>query len=641
MLTIPTPFLSILPRTRHIRHNMVCAKALGMKYVSKKEKAAEAKKQKAKKKRIAKQKRKKEKAVEKEKWNKEKNGIANHSEVTTVMEDGDAPRKAPRPGRTSRYTGVTRIKGRKDSPWRARIRVNGNDQFLGHYVSERVAAEAFDVAALYYRGEKAAFNFPIEDVRRFVIPEILQKKILQDCDRGSDDGDGSSDDFNLVYRRLRGRRPKKTKTEERNNYKRVDAVKEEKLPRRKKERSQYTGVVRHREYKDHPWGAQNHYDGSTRSLGSYATEQEAAKAFDAAAVNLTSRDENMRLNFGVKRARSFEWPLQLAELVGGKFDESDISNDDVMETLPKEKRDFEAKRKKEKTPTTTTRRKRLSQYIGVSRRNDSSWYAQIVERGKHYHLGTYAVEREAAEAFDAAALYFRGRKANLNFGVVQASTFKLPSRIAKLFPVGSDNIVGISAPSMPTEVAEEIEETGGQAGPGAGSMVASPSTTILTTPPPPSFVGFQNATRIQQESQYFGVSRSGEASKPWKAHIYGRGDRPSLSLGGSFASELEAAEASDAAALYFLGEKAAFNFSLEKARNFLIPEVLLNMILSGQVGPRRSPRSKNKRSRSVLDEAGDDDGTFGNISSSTSANNTICFEHGGNKRRRIDGDAVN
>lgn len=61
-------------------------------------------------------------------------------------------------GRSSRYKGVTRTKGRK--PWRAVIKVHQKFREIGEYTSELQAAYAYDAAAREAFGEFACTNFP-------------------------------------------------------------------------------------------------------------------------------------------------------------------------------------------------------------------------------------------------------------------------------------------------------------------------------------------------------------------------------------------------------------------------------------------------------------------------------------------------
>src|SRR5262249_32638796 len=67
-----------------------------------------------------------------------------------------------RPGQRppSRFKAVRRPAHSKENPWRARIRVNGQQSHLGVFATEEEAARAYDRAARHHFGEFARLNFP-------------------------------------------------------------------------------------------------------------------------------------------------------------------------------------------------------------------------------------------------------------------------------------------------------------------------------------------------------------------------------------------------------------------------------------------------------------------------------------------------
>lgn len=67
--------------------------------------------------------------------------------------------QGPNSRNTSGFKGVSRMR----SKWRAVLRVNGRDQWLGVYLTPEDAARAVDAAALTAWGEYARLNFPPEE----------------------------------------------------------------------------------------------------------------------------------------------------------------------------------------------------------------------------------------------------------------------------------------------------------------------------------------------------------------------------------------------------------------------------------------------------------------------------------------------
>jgi len=60
--------------------------------------------------------------------------------------------------RASKYKGIGHTKRNRTKKWSAKICVNGKQKGLGSFLTEREAAEAYNVAALKYHGEFANLN---------------------------------------------------------------------------------------------------------------------------------------------------------------------------------------------------------------------------------------------------------------------------------------------------------------------------------------------------------------------------------------------------------------------------------------------------------------------------------------------------
>ncbi|QHO03074.1 AP2-like ethylene-responsive transcription factor [Arachis hypogaea] len=174
----------------------------------------------------------------------------------------------------------------------------------------------------------------------------------------------------------------------------------------------YRGVTRHRwtgRYEAHLWDNSCRREGQARKgrQGGYDKEEKAARAYDLAALKY----------WGPTATTNFPVSNYIKELEEMK----DVGKLEFIASLRRRSSGFS---------------RGASIYRGVTRHHQQGrWQARIgrVAGNKDLYLGTFASEEEAAEAYDIAAIKFRGLNAVTNF---ETSRYNVEAIMNNSLPVG-------------------------------------------------------------------------------------------------------------------------------------------------------------------------------------------------------------
>ncbi|CAL9244970.1 unnamed protein product [Arabidopsis halleri] len=174
----------------------------------------------------------------------------------------------------------------------------------------------------------------------------------------------------------------------------------------------YRGVTRHRwtgRYEAHLWDNSCRREGQARKgrQGGYDKEDRAARAYDLAALKYWG--PTATTNFPVA-----SYSKELEEM-------NHMTKLEFIASLRRKSSGFS---------------RGASMYRGVTRHHQQGrWQARIgrVAGNKDLYLGTFATEEEAAEAYDIAAIKFRGINAVTNF---EMNRYDVEAVMKSSFPVG-------------------------------------------------------------------------------------------------------------------------------------------------------------------------------------------------------------
>ncbi|KAK7388523.1 hypothetical protein VNO78_23341 [Psophocarpus tetragonolobus] len=240
----------------------------------------------------------------------------------------------------------------------------------------------------------------------------------------------------------------------------------------------YRGVTRHRwtgRYEAHLWDNSCRREGQSRKgrqvyLGGYDKEDKAARAYDLAALKYWG--PTTTTNFPIS---NYEKELE---------DMKNMTRQEFVASLRRKSSGFS---------------RGASIYRGVTRHHQHGrWQARIgrVAGNKDLYLGTFSTQEEAAEAYDIAAIKFRGLNAVTNFDM---SRYDVKSIANSTLPIG-----GLSSKNKNS--ADSASESKSHEASRSEEHPSSASSVTFGSQQPPSSSTLSFAIPIKQDpSDYWSI----------------------------------------------------------------------------------------------------------------------------------------
>lgn len=242
----------------------------------------------------------------------------------------------------------------------------------------------------------------------------------------------------------------------------------------------YRGVTRHRwtgRYEAHLWDNSCRREGQSRKgrqvyLGGYDKEDKAARAYDLAALKYWG--PTTTTNFPIA---SYEKELE---------EMKHMTRQEFVASLRRKSSGFS---------------RGASIYRGVTRHHQHGrWQARIgrVAGNKDLYLGTFSTQEEAAEAYDIAAIKFRGLNAVTNFDM---SRYDVKSIMSSNLPIG-----GMSGKSKnSSESTSDSRSIEGSRSDDRDLSSASSRTFASSQPPPMSTLSFAIPVKADPSSDCWNI----------------------------------------------------------------------------------------------------------------------------------------